>query len=139
MHTVPAACELRPTLLCVPLQVSASASTCLSSLLAPPRQPGWSPHSSPNTPQTFPSPRLSSHLECPPHSCLLLCARHYAECLRLLTPEIGGRANGEIGASLLAANNLHCHLPNNPSTEWSSCAYGFKTNALRPQPFPESL
>lgn len=39
------------TLLCMPFEVSSWASTRLSSLsLTRPHQPGWSPHSSPNTP-----------------------------------------------------------------------------------------
>lgn len=61
-----------------------------ASSLTPPHQPSWSPHSS--------LTRLKhSHLHASPPTwnalpipVYLLCARHYAECFRLLTPDIRG-------------------------------------------------
>lgn len=105
-----------------------------ASSLASPQQPSWSPRSSPNTPPTFPSPRLPPTWNASSFLLLPLCQAQAAGC-RLLTPEAGGRAMVRLGhrfqTQIISAATPKA-TPINPSTKKKCCAHGSKTNPPTP-------
>lgn len=110
-----------------PCQGLLLASTCLSS--SPPG--GLVSSLFPNTPRTFPCPRLPSHLDVLPPVPVFLRARHHAQRCRLLTPATRGspQGNQDIALSLKATPQdpryLECHCWTDGSTSqpcpWLLC------------------
>lgn len=76
----------------------------------------------PNTPRTFPCPRLPSHLDVLPPVPVFLRARHHAQRCRLLTPATRGSPQGNQGIALSlkatpqGPRYLECHCWTHDST-----------------------